>query len=184
MAATHEMLVQSHLPRRLMILPALPTHWKHGGQVVGVGVRGNARVSFSWRNGNLQALVVSFASSQFHPWWSRRIEERPDLPGFYVDEALQSPHKAELTVYSPNRLRVVDKLPQGNGGNLCSVKKFAMNEVCEKCGSMDHLFPSMQTATVRFESTQSSSLPCQLIFCDKSMSIEACQHDVTSVMMK
>lgn len=180
----HEMLVQSHLPRRLIVLPALPTHWKHGGQVIGVGVRGNARVSFTWRNGNIQALVVSFASSEFHPWWSRRIEERPDLPGFYVDEALRSSRTAELTVYSPNRLRIVDKLPQENGGNLCSVKTFAMNEVCENCGSMDHLFPLMQTATVRFESALPSSLPCQLIFCDKSLSIDMCQHEVAIAMMK
>jgi alpha-L-fucosidase 2 len=55
--AVSEMLLQSH-ENRLVLLPALPEHWKAAGHFHGLRARGGYRVSCEWREGRVTRYAV------------------------------------------------------------------------------------------------------------------------------
>ncbi len=80
-AAVGELLLQSHVPGHLLLLPALPVALAEHGQARGLRGRGDVEVWMSWVASAATAAVVRFLSP--HPWHLSGITERPDRPGFY-----------------------------------------------------------------------------------------------------
>eukprot|EP01041_Mallomonas_annulata_P002018 gene2018-3917_t len=124
-AAVSEMLVQSHTPEVLLLLPALPRALADSGTVRGLHIRGGGRVSVSWEEGSVTAAIVSYATTTTtismttstpmtaHPWLYG-FEERPS--GFFRSKLNTSssssshssiPKDTIIEVNSPNKLSVI-----------------------------------------------------------------------------
>lgn len=57
-AGVAEMLVQSHEPGLIRVLPALPEAWQTG-EVKGIKARGGFRLDFKWENGEVKSLRIT-----------------------------------------------------------------------------------------------------------------------------
>jgi alpha-L-fucosidase 2 len=57
-AGVAEMLVQSHEPGLIRVLPALPEAWKTG-EVKGIKARGGFKLDFKWENGEVKSLRIT-----------------------------------------------------------------------------------------------------------------------------
>jgi len=97
-AATNEMLLQSHLPGTLALLPALPTKWAGHGSALGLGARGDAVVSMRWLKGKVTAAKIVFNSP--HPWLASAAGLRETGPGYFAwrPEALEAARLGLLQV--------------------------------------------------------------------------------------
>jgi hypothetical protein len=65
-AAINEMLLHSHIPRQISLLPALPISLGVAGHAYGLRARGDVGVSMHWRDGKVLAAAIVFNSP--HPW--------------------------------------------------------------------------------------------------------------------
>lgn len=143
----------------------------------GLGIRGDGRVSVSWEKGKLLASILHF-QSMYHPWWSHRIEERKDLPGFFVDTPMTGSKAAEITVYSPNKLRLF--LAEGLMGDLpklCPNTAVVHEKSCENCGTLPFL-EKMQVVTVDMQNFADSDKSCVLLWCDEALSDQDCMNQL------
>ena len=59
-AGIAELLVQSHEPGILRLLPALPPNW-NSGQLKGLKARGNIIVDFNWEDNELKQIQLTAA---------------------------------------------------------------------------------------------------------------------------
>lgn len=171
------MLVQSYLPRRLILLPALPSTWREGGELLGLGIRGNAQLSMSWKDGKVQFLSVVFHSLS-HPWWSHRIEERTDQPGFYEDQAQPNSPTIELSIAGPNSMYFLSKsyaaqfsvsLPP-----LCDIQQEVEDKWCSNCAPLPHQ-QGLHVRTIAVDKhIRSTGNTCILLVCDQDISQDIC----------
>lgn len=65
-AAIAEMLVQSHEPGQLNLLPALPDAWKNGS-ATGIKARGGHSIDLAWENGKLSSATIQKGSGKLPP---------------------------------------------------------------------------------------------------------------------
>jgi hypothetical protein len=92
-AATAELLLQSHVAGTLSLLPALPGKWSELGSVSGLGARGDVTVSMRWAAGRLTIAKLIFGSP--HPWHAAADGLKELQPGFFSwrQESLQRADK-------------------------------------------------------------------------------------------
>lgn len=136
MAAVNEMLVQSHIPSHVSLLPALPAELSDFGHLRRIQCRGGVSVSMQWSLGMLQRVTFHFQHP--HPWLAG-FEEDPNYPGFpvvplhfleksaniaeadgrqYTPESelfseMTKKYDTAITFDSPNRLRLVSSSSEG-----------------------------------------------------------------------
>jgi hypothetical protein len=121
-----EMLVQSHLPGHLLLLPALPAALKSSGRVIGMRTRGGGSVSFLWSDGRITAAKVHFqkprredmtfdnaasrnADVPVHPWLEGIVEIQAGS-GFFTAGSGQTGGTGvlfEWSLMTPNEMRIV-----------------------------------------------------------------------------
>jgi hypothetical protein len=97
------MLIQSHIPGVLFLLPSLPLELSHSGLIRNWLTRGGARVSMRWRRGSILSARIRF--HERHPWFS--IAPIETKRGYFHSSSSPS---ASVVIMSPNELRVVDSL--------------------------------------------------------------------------
>lgn len=130
-AAVGELLLQSHIPGHLLLLPALPIALAEYGHARGLRGRGDVEVSMAWRAAAATAVVVRCLSA--HPWHVTGVTERVDRPGFF-QTAKSFPTGGgrgrgrgggadgdmSIRVVSPNALRLVSSygLTNRTGGGV------------------------------------------------------------------
>ena len=94
----NELLVQSHVPNLILLLPSIPSELSATGYLT-LFCRGDIKASLSWRNGNVTEATLLFNSN--HPW-HRGIEESPSGSGrFTLSQKLS---RFSVFISSPNIL--------------------------------------------------------------------------------
>ena len=108
LAALTEMLLQSHTPGVLSLLPALPASLP-SGHVYGLNARGNVIVSMAWRDHKLLASKLLFQSDHF--WWhSHQQNPHSEFPDFH--NANKTDHSGvafSIIITAPNRMEIVGR---------------------------------------------------------------------------
>lgn len=89
-----EMLVHSHIPSVISILPALPSYLS-SGVAKKLKARGDVEISMRWNEGAVVSLVLHFNSN--HPWLSNIKENQP---GYFVQSQSRS-QNMKLTLSVP-----------------------------------------------------------------------------------
>lgn len=110
------MLIQSHIPGLLKLLPAVSSSLlqRRKASAFGLRVRGDVQVSMVWDAGQLIASVLVFNSP--HPWL-QGLHEDPQHPGFYTSVTTTATADAQqnaaqtlplrLAVESPSRMKLM-----------------------------------------------------------------------------
>ena len=124
-----------------------------------------------------------------HPWWSHRIQERKDAPGFYADSFDASNNINEVTIASPNQLKFLSpsivkamasqyqilQLP-----TICTADT-QEGQWCSDCSPLPHQ-GHMIIVTLRIQRNESKD--CVLIACDYSLTENDCFQSHFSVPEK
>jgi len=104
------MLLQSHTPGVISLLPALPPALPSAlpsGHVYGLNARGNVIVSMAWRNNKLQASELLFQSDHF--WLRSQQQGSPsEHAGFYHFHTEDHLGDMSMIITAPNKLKLFD----------------------------------------------------------------------------
>lgn len=185
-AAMMELLIQSHKPNTLHLLPALPTVMKKNavGKLWGVRVRGGVHVSFAWELGNVTGLELNLEKP--HPWLYGLTEVFDTGSGFFTsrrtaDEMQQQerrnekgkPHnqKSFLRLVTPNEL-VISSTASSESIST-STSSSASTSSCASASTTSKEKDSMMySLTIVLH-----SFPCQILLCSvDSKQPQSCQE--------
>jgi hypothetical protein len=103
-AGLTEMVLQSHIPGSLILLPALPLALAEQGTARGLQARGDIDVSFTWRDGDVAAANLLFRAP--HPWLRGVSEDKWKTGFFSAKTGSKSSPAMIIRVFSPNRLQL------------------------------------------------------------------------------
>lgn len=160
-----EMLVHSHIPGWIHLLPSVPDEWS-AGTVKGLRVRGNAQVSIHWEAHNIVVAFLSFGSN--HPWW-RGVSIETDRDGLYE----VNPNQYTVNLLSKNKIKAVDVSGDINDPN-------SSFQSCSMSVSFDtfHRSSSVQqdVHSISFQQTQ-MIFPCGILLCDMQINDEQCKRE-------
>ena len=108
------MLLQSHVPGHLLLLPALPSALAERGRARGLRARGDVEVSLVWQEATASVALIQFLSP--HPWLVVTLSERTDKTGFYQPSTTAN-GEVLVRVSSPNALRLFASRIMSNSSN-------------------------------------------------------------------
>jgi len=149
-AAVGEMLLHSHIPGVLSLLPALPKTLPRG-HVYGLQVRGAVEVSMGWSNGVLVAVELVFHSKHF--WQKARVPY--ELYAGVSRAHKDSDFDIHMFIAAPNRLRGVG---HHSYNTRVGINQFAVVS--------DHIPEDMETKQVVTElSVRTTDFPCVVTLC-------------------
>lgn len=74
------MLLHSHIPGQLTLLPALPTSMSNSGYIRGIHARGDIKVNIAWSKGVV--IGVSLLLDTYNPWPFDALVQSTSFPGF------------------------------------------------------------------------------------------------------
>lgn len=110
------MLLQSHTPGVLSLLPALPAALP-SGHVYGLNARGNVIVSMIWRERQLQVSELHFQSDHF---WLHSQVPHAEYSGFYGVNKADSVGNVTMIITAPNLMHIADSwFIKGGTNNIC-----------------------------------------------------------------
>lgn len=184
MAAVGELLVQSHVPGHLLLLPALPAALSEAGHARGLRARGDIEVALAWREAAASAAVLRFLSP--HPWITGNVSERADQPGFFEaaggDEFDSSGGRASMRVAAPNALRLVvsrrtNATSWADGGDGCAryMSDGALSGGARMANS--HWTRNSHVGVLRI-----MSFPCDVSLCSAAMKPAACERQLATLL--
>jgi len=168
-AALCEALVQSHVPGRLLLLPALPVELSERGRVSGLRARGDVTVSISWRRGTLAATTLLFHSA--HPWLAG-LNESSSADGFFAarEDSQVSDHFVSAASSLP--IQMILEHPAG-GGELFLNRNSSLCATASRASTSTAGSPnSMTSASLLL--VQVHSIPCEVRLCVKPLLQSAC----------
>lgn len=141
-AAVMEMLLHSHAPNALSLLPALPVQWA-SGRLIGARARGHMAVSVTWSAGKVVAAELQFLS--VHPYWTFSAYHKKKVLAL---AATPQPEDGgfPLALWAPNTLTV----QAGNG--TCKVEQLTAKTS-----------PGQVLTLLRVDLAS----PCSIVLCDK-----------------
>lgn len=158
-AAVVEMLMQSHVPGTIHLLPSLPQAWlNREGTVKRMRIRGDAQVSIYWKQGKVVVATITFAN--LHPWWAGTEMDR-ERDGFYVFASTKPFNGRSL---SKNKLKLVSAVE----GTECSFSASYSTSFEQNIES--NLF----SITLQLQQDH-PVFPCTVLLCDDELSDERCQ---------
>jgi len=105
LAAINEILVQSHIPGKLYLLPCLTSTIKKYGKLIGFTARGNILLDMEWSDGEIKSAKLTIPS--YHIWHhiEPSILEKQLDNGFYrLKNNFSKFNELAITIYSPNNL--------------------------------------------------------------------------------
>ena len=187
-ASMSEMLLQSHLPGLLLLLPAWPSGLGERGIVKGLRARGGLVVSLEWEDGKVVAAVVRLDRGSPHPWL-HGVEENPPGSGFFAyGPGRPGPMRSAtvtLTLTAPNALEVSSSLAGLGFSNstVCYRKAEASASSSNSSSSSSNSNSNSKVAKHwRRErpalTLQATSLPCEMVVCATGASPAACSEAV------
>lgn len=154
-AAILEMLLQTHLPSTIVLLPALPTAWQLQGHIYGLRGRGDINISFAWKRGKIEFVYIQW-NTRRHPWWTFGQEDTT-FPGFFhplpdADDNKQKKDTMEIHLVAPNRLAYMDIHEE-------NPRRLLMNNIqithdlskCSTCSFPPIVKKGMKVSTVSWE---------------------------------
>ncbi len=162
-AALVEMMVQSHMPGVIQLLPAIPDVWFDGeGLVKQIRLRGNSHISIYWKKGRIVFARLEFQSG--HPWW-RGVKMENERDGFY-QMSLSTNSLAVL--YSKTQLRVISE--DHTAANACPISVSS--------STWPQAFDSKLTDwwSITLEVLK-EEFPCTVLFCDKEINDTDCERE-------
>ena len=192
-ASMSEMLLQSHLPGLLLLLPAWPSGLGERGIVKGLRARGGLVVSLEWEDGKVVAAVVRLDRGSPHPWL-HGVEENPPGSGFFAyGSGRPGPMRSAtvtLTLTAPNALEVSSS-PTGLGisnSTVCFRKVEASasssNSNSNSNSNSDSNSNSNSKVAMHWRrerpalTLQATSLPCEMVVCATGASPATCSEAV------
>lgn len=152
LAAAVEMLLQSHVPRHLLLLPALPAALAEGGSVKGLRARGDVEVSIRWAAGQVTAASILLHSA--HPWLGG--QKRFVSDGFVAAAAAPSSGSHVMAVAAPNLLRVEGLGLPGGCASVVGAERFS-SASAEAAEAPEHLLRGMHRTLLEV-----TSFPCKI----------------------
>lgn len=170
-AALCEALVQSHVPGRLLLLPALPVELSERGRVSGLRARGDVTVSISWRRGTLAATTLLFHSA--HPWLAG-LNESSSADGFFAarEDSQVTDHFVSVSAAASLPIQMILEHPAG-GGELFLHRNSSLCATASRASASTAGSPnSMTSASLLL--VQVHSIPCEVRLCVKPLLQSAC----------
>jgi len=197
-AAVLELLVQSHVPGQLHLLPALPREIAEKGYITGVAARGDMRVSLIWQKGLVAAAVIIVRS--IHPWHSHKsntdgsispvLQEGPS--GYFsLSDRWKDSLEISFVMASPGPLRLLlsNKLKNINKKGKKSRRNFKrMTATGNSCAQMiGEEKPTLAADPTRLHNGVRilvSSTPCQLLICGDEVDDKQCNSMLKMILEK
>jgi hypothetical protein len=107
LAAIGEMLIQSHYPGSLILLPSLPKAFI-SGELKGMIARGNVKVDLKWVSGDVMWALLDF--KEYHFWNNVKVirhgDNNVDDSGFYnLDSIKTDKREIEIAIFTPNHVQ-------------------------------------------------------------------------------
>ena len=178
------MLLQSHVPGHLLLLPALPSALAERGRARGLRARGDVEVSLVWREASASVALMQFLSP--HPWLVVTLSERADKAGFYQPSTTPDGGVTEVLVRvaSPNALRLFASRVMSNssssslGGNSRPCARFSV-DLTPPLSANAH---AHWTAQSHVGVLRIAQFPCTVSLCSVALHESACKQEFATLL--
>ena len=185
------MLLQSHVPGHLLLLPALPTALAERGRARGLRARGDVEVSLAWHEATTSVALLQFLSP--HPWLVVTLSERSDKAGFFQPSTTTDSGDVTevlVRVASPNALRLFASRVMSNSSSSSSSSSSSLIGNSKSCARYSVDIKPLPTANAHAHWTAQSHVgvlrivqfPCAVSLCSVALHESACKQEFATLL--